>query len=75
MLLLAMARALQEEDPRGRLRQELFGAIGDAGDVGPTAMVTLSSGVGPTANAAKRKSSGSATRGESELRKQLLHIS
>ena len=49
--------------------------IEDASDVGPSAMVTRSSGVGPTANAAKRKSSGSATRGESELRKQLLHIS
>eukprot|EP00435_Cladocopium_sp_Y103_P061826 s446_g23.t1 len=31
--------------------------------------------VGPAANAAaKRQSSGSATRGESELRKQLLHL-
>ena len=44
-------------------------------DDAPTSVVTRSSGAGHTASAAKRKSSGSATRGESELRKQLLHIS
>ena len=70
--LLATVKRLQEEEPGGRLRQEL---IEDRSDDAPTSVVTRISGAGHTASAAKRKSSGSATRGESELRKQLLHIS
>ena len=81
--LLATVKRLQEEEPTGRLRQELFDILRDLPLRTEVTMllqvlsrgVTRSSGAGHTASAAKRKSSGSATRGESELRKQLLHIS
>ena len=70
--------------PRGRtqrsssaraVRHPSRPAIEDRRDDAPTSVVTRGSGAVHTASAAKRKSSGSAAWGESELRKQLLHIS
>ena len=47
----------------------------DKSNVGPSTNITRSNGASPSAGTAKCKSSNSATRGESELCKQLLHDS
>ena len=78
-LLWATAKLLQGVDHRDRLWQDQRGpsrpAIEDKSNVGPSANIPRSNGASPSAGTAKHKSSNSATRGESELRKQLLHVS
>ena len=78
-LLWATAELLQGGDHRDRLWQDQRGpsrpAIEDKSNVGPSASIPRSNGASPSAGTAKRKSSNSATRGESELRKQFLHVS
>ena len=50
-------------------------AIKDRSNVGSSTNITISNGASPSAGTAKHKSSNSVTRGENELRKQLLHVS
>ena len=80
VLLLATAKRPQEEEPKGRLRQELSDALQDLPlrtrvmmllRVPSHGVVVLALYMAP---AAKHTSSGSATWGASELRKQLLHM-
>ena len=76
---VGQAKLLQGVDHRDRLWQDQRGpsrpAIEDKSNVGPSANIPRSNGASPSAGTAKHKSSHSATRGESELRKQLLHVS